>query len=151
METEGVEEEKANYPATDDAPTKIAPSAGFELPKFHFSMSKSSQPTSKSVTGEASMQKSAVDNEAEWWDKVKDDVDSGRTGIYQYQLIALTAAERNEKQRIAADAAGDTKLAALIQKEIALWDASAAEMEESEEIERRAKQSQRDAETMPFE
>ena len=63
METEGVEEEKANYPATDDAPTKIAPSAGFELPKFHFSMSKSSQPMSKSVTGEASVQKSAVDNE----------------------------------------------------------------------------------------
>ena len=67
------------------------------------------------------------------------------------QFLALTAAERDEKRRIAAEAAGDTKLAAFIQKEIDLRDASFAEMEKSEEIECRAKQSQRDAETMRLE
>ena len=39
----------------------------------------------------------------------------------------------------------------MIQKEIDLRDASLAEMEKSEEIERRAEQSQRDAETMRLE
>ena len=73
--------------------------------------------------------------EAEWWDKVKDDVDSERTGLFQYHVLALTAAERDEKRIIAAEAAGDTTLAALIQKEIDLQDASFAEMEKSEEIE----------------
>ena len=63
METDGVEEEKANDPAIDDAPTKPAPSTGFELPKFDFSMAKRSQPTSKSVMGEAPVQKSPVGNE----------------------------------------------------------------------------------------
>ena len=48
--------------------------------------------------------------QAAWWDKVKDDVDSERTGLSQYQLLAFTAAERDEKRRIAAEAAGDTTL-----------------------------------------
>ena len=60
-------------------------------------------------------------------------------------------AERDEKRRIAAEADGDTKLAGFIQKEIALRDASSAEMENSKEIERRARQSQHDAETMRLE
>ena len=52
--------------------------------------------------------------------------------------------ERDEKRRIAAEAAGDTKLA----EEIALWDASYIEMEKSEDIERCAKRCQRDGEQL---
>ena len=83
----------------------------------------------------------AEEVQAAWWDKVKDDVDSERT-------FAFTAAERDEKRRIAAEAAGDTKLAEVIQEEIALRDVSYIDMEKSEDIERRAKRSQRDTEQM---
>ena len=68
--------------------------------------------------------------------------------LSQYQFLALTASEWEEGRR---DASQDKRLSGLVQKEIALRDASSIEMEKSENIERRAKQSQRDAESTRIE
>ena len=54
----------------------------------------------------------------------------------------------DERRRNATE---DTRLAELVQKEIALRDASFIELEKSWEIKRRAKQSQREAERMRIE
>ena len=81
--------------------------------------------------------------DAAWWKSCKDDVDSE---LSQHQLFVLTAAER--PQSTTREYRG---LRDLAQKEIAFRDASVEDMERSEEMSRRAKQSHRDAERMRLE